>query len=125
MLKLLGSSYATGIERVRYQRHLKQIEERDELALHGANDGLWDFDLECKTTYFSPRWKAMLGYGDDEIEPLTDWQQLVHPEDLRARARSAARSSRRQGAAVRERASAAPPRRRLAVGRQPRQGARR
>ncbi len=82
MLKLLGSSYATGIERVRYQRHLKQIEERDALALYGANDGLWDFDLDRKTTYFSPRWKAMLGYGDDEVEPLTDWQQLVHPDDL-------------------------------------------
>ncbi|HKR34240.1 MAG TPA: EAL domain-containing protein [Steroidobacteraceae bacterium] len=82
MLKLLGSSYATGIERVRYQKHLKQIEERDALALYGANDGLWDFDLDRKTTYFSPRWKAMLGYGDDEVEPLTDWQQLVHPDDL-------------------------------------------
>jgi diguanylate cyclase (GGDEF)-like protein/PAS domain S-box-containing protein len=82
MLKLLGSSYATGIERVRYLRHLKQIEERDALALHGSNDGLWDFDLDRKTTYFSPRWKAMLGYGDEELEPLTDWQQLVHPDDL-------------------------------------------
>ncbi|HKU36737.1 MAG TPA: PAS domain S-box protein [Polyangiales bacterium] len=82
MLKLLGSSYATGIERVRYQRHLKQIEERDSLALYGANDGLWDFDLDRKTTYFSPRWKSMLGYSDDDIEPLTDWQQLVHPDDL-------------------------------------------
>ncbi|HKQ15065.1 MAG TPA: EAL domain-containing protein [Steroidobacteraceae bacterium] len=82
MLKLLGSSYATGIERVRYQRHLKQLEERDALALHGANDGLWDFDLDRKTTYFSPRWKSMLGYGDDEVEPLTDWQQLVHPDDI-------------------------------------------
>ena len=82
MLKLLGSSYATGIERVRNQRHVKQLEERDALALYGANDGLWDFDLDRKTTYFSPRWKAMLGYGDDEVEPLTDWQQLVHPDDL-------------------------------------------
>ncbi len=82
MLKLLGSSYATGIERVRYQRHLKQIEERDALALYGSNDGLWDFDLDRKTTYFSPRWKSMLGYGDEEVEPLTDWQQLVHPDDL-------------------------------------------
>lgn len=82
MLKLLGSSYASGLERVRYQRHAKQIEERDALALYGANDGLWDFDLDRKTTYFSPRWKAMLGYGDDELEPLTDWQELVHPDDL-------------------------------------------
>ena len=36
MLKLLGSSYASGIERVRYQRHFHQLEERNELALHGV-----------------------------------------------------------------------------------------
>ncbi len=81
MLKLLGSSYASGVERLRYKRHFEEVEERDELALHGANDGLWDFDLEKKTTYFSPRWKSMLGYADEDIEPLTDWQQLLHPDD--------------------------------------------
>ena len=69
MLKLLGSSYATGLERVRYQRHLKQLEERDELAQGAANDGLWDFDIDSNDVHFSPRWKQMLGYGDDEIEP--------------------------------------------------------
>src|SRR5690606_120328 len=81
MLKLIGSSYAGGIERLRYRRHFENLEERNELSLYGANDGLWDFDLENKTTYFSPRWKAMLGYTDEDIEPLTDWQQLLHPED--------------------------------------------
>ena len=82
MLKLLGSSYACGIERVRYRKHFHEVEERNQLALHGANDGLWDFDLDNKTTYFSPRWKAMLGYVDDEAEPLHDWQDLVHPDDM-------------------------------------------
>ena len=81
-LKLLGSSYATGVERLRYRRHFVELEERNDLALHGANDGLWDFDAERKTTYFSPRWKAMLGYTDEDIEPLTDWQQLLHPDDM-------------------------------------------
>jgi diguanylate cyclase (GGDEF)-like protein/PAS domain S-box-containing protein len=90
MLKLIGSSYATGIERLRYRRHFDQIEERDQLALHGSNDGLWDFDLDRQTTYFSPRWKAMLGYGDDDLEPLVDWQQLVHPDDT-TRVRAALR----------------------------------
>src|SRR4029453_16405857 len=74
--------FSRGNERVRYLRHLEQIEERDALALHGSNDGLWDFDLDRKTTYFSPRWKSMLGYGDDEVEALTDWQHMVHPDDL-------------------------------------------
>jgi diguanylate cyclase (GGDEF)-like protein/PAS domain S-box-containing protein len=82
MLKLLGSSYVSGIERLRYRRQFEQIEERNELALYGANDGLWDFDLDRRTAYFAPRWKAMLGYGEDELESLTDWQELVHPDDL-------------------------------------------
>jgi diguanylate cyclase (GGDEF)-like protein/PAS domain S-box-containing protein len=81
MLKLLGSSYSSGIERLRYQKHFHQIEERNELALHGANDGLWDFEVDSRKTWFSPRWKAMLGYSDDEAEPLADWQQLLHPDD--------------------------------------------
>jgi diguanylate cyclase (GGDEF)-like protein/PAS domain S-box-containing protein len=82
MLKLLGASYASGIERAQYRCQFDDLAERSDLALHGANDGLWDFDLEKKTVYFSPRWKAMLGYSDDEVEPLADWQQLVHPDDL-------------------------------------------
>jgi diguanylate cyclase (GGDEF)-like protein/PAS domain S-box-containing protein len=82
MLKLLGSSYATGLERLRYKHHFHQLEERDALALHGANDGLWDFDLDRKTTYFSPRWKSMLGYSDEDIAPLSDWQELLHPDDV-------------------------------------------
>lgn len=82
MLKLLGSSYATGLERLKYKRHFHQVEERDALALHGANDGLWDFDLDRKTTFFSPRWKSMLGYTDEEIAPLSDWQELLHPDDV-------------------------------------------
>ncbi len=81
MLKLLGSSYSSGIERLRYQKHFHQLEERNELALHGANDGLWDFEVDSQKTWFSPRWKAMLGYSDDEAEPLVDWQQLLHPDD--------------------------------------------
>jgi diguanylate cyclase (GGDEF)-like protein/PAS domain S-box-containing protein len=82
MLKLIGSSYASGAERLQYTNVFTNLEERNELALPGSNDGLWDFDLERHATHFSPRWKSMLGYAADELEPLTDWQQLVHPDDL-------------------------------------------
>jgi diguanylate cyclase (GGDEF)-like protein/PAS domain S-box-containing protein len=81
MLKLLGSSYSSGLERSHYKAQFAELQERGELALHGANDGIWDFDLERQVFYFSPRWKAMLGYTDDEIN-VNDWQQFVHPEDL-------------------------------------------
>ena len=56
-LKLLGASYATGLDRLRYDQHLATLEERNDLALYSANDGLWDFNAETNTTYFSPRVK--------------------------------------------------------------------
>ncbi|HEX2493426.1 MAG TPA: EAL domain-containing protein [Steroidobacter sp.] len=83
ILKLLGSSYASGMERLLYRRRFEQIEERNELALYGTNDGLWDFDLDNKTAYLSRRWKAMLGYAADELADLNDWEELVHPDDLK------------------------------------------
>ncbi len=62
---------------------LKTSEERFRLAMQGANDGLWDWDLHTDLVYFSPRWKAMLGYADDELEEHLDtWKRLVHPDDL-------------------------------------------
>jgi diguanylate cyclase (GGDEF)-like protein/PAS domain S-box-containing protein len=83
MMKLLGTSLATGLERIQVQRELARLEERNALTNEACNDGVWDFDVERNQTYFSPRWKAMLGYPAEG--PLTpDWRSLVHPEDLAA-----------------------------------------
>ena len=62
---------------------LKQSEERYALAAAGSNDGLWDWDVVRNRVYFSPRWKAMLGLGDDEVgTTLVDWLNRVHPDDV-------------------------------------------
>jgi len=81
LLKLLGSSLALGLERVRLSLTLDQLEARSLLGELAANDGLWDFDVEAQETYFSPRWRAMLGYDTVELHRNFDWRTLVHVED--------------------------------------------
>ncbi|MFM8445219.1 MAG: ATP-binding protein [Methylococcus sp.] len=62
---------------------LRQSEERLELALRGADLGLWDWNIETGEVFFSDRWLSMLGYSRESIEPgYAQWQRLVHPEDL-------------------------------------------
>ncbi len=57
--------------------------ERFALSLRGANDGLWDWDFRTGRIHFSHRWKAMLGYGEDEVgDGPENWFSMVHPEDL-------------------------------------------
>ncbi len=82
MLKLVGSSFAAGLERLRVQRYLSKLEERNALSLPSANDGLWDFDVENNTVWFSPRWKKMLGYEENDPNVSPDWRRLVHPDDM-------------------------------------------
>ncbi len=82
LMKLVGSSLATGLERMEIQRQLHDLEERNELALYSANDGLWDFDTINNRVYLSPRWKAMLGYDEADVGQAPDWRTLVHSDDM-------------------------------------------
>ncbi|MBP6058395.1 MAG: PAS domain S-box protein [Nitrosomonas sp.] len=69
-------------EQKRIELALRCSEERLSHAFQAANDGLWDFNLETQTVYYSPRWKEMLGYDPDEFtSDLDTWTMLVHPED--------------------------------------------
>lgn len=66
----------------RAEEALRASEERYALAAQGANDGLWDWDLVSGKIYFTPRWKAMLGYDDDDIGTSPDeWFHRLHPDD--------------------------------------------
>ena len=60
-----------------------ELELSKELAIDSTQDGLWNWDIVTNEVYFSPQWKAMLGYEDAEISAnLEEWSKRVHPDDL-------------------------------------------
>jgi len=70
-------------ERKKIAAALEESEERYALAVNGANDGIWDWDLKSDKVYYAPRWKSMLGYEDDEIGDTPDeWFSRVFEDDL-------------------------------------------
>ncbi len=80
---LLGRAIRYAIERKRAEMALHESQERYALAVSGAKDGIWDWDLEADRIYLSPRWKAMLGYEDGEIgDSPSEWLGRIHPDDL-------------------------------------------
>ena len=64
-------------------KKLFRVKERLSLAMDGTNDGLFDWNIVSNEIYFSPRWKEMLGYKDNEIaNKFEEWEKRVHPDDL-------------------------------------------
>lgn len=69
-------------QRRKTETALRKSEERYALAVAGANDGIWDRDLESGSVYFSSRWKRMLGYSDHEIlDDVREWKSRIHEAD--------------------------------------------
>jgi PAS domain S-box-containing protein len=64
-------------------RALELSEERYYLAVRGSDDGVWDWNLRTDECFFSPRFKELLGYRDDEFANMAEsFRSSVHPEDL-------------------------------------------
>ena len=96
VLQTLADQLANAIENARlYDRAQREIterkvveealrvsEERFALAMRGANDGLWDWDMLGDSLYWSPRMKELIGYADDELDVDFDtFDSLLHPDD--------------------------------------------
>jgi diguanylate cyclase (GGDEF)-like protein/PAS domain S-box-containing protein len=61
----------------------REGEERYALALEGAAEGLWDWDIAAGRLRPSPRLRELLGYGEDEAgEDPREWLARIHPEDV-------------------------------------------
>ena len=80
--RLLVRSILYAIERQSGEDALRDSEERYALAVRGANDGLWDWDLEADVVFYSPRWKSMLGFAVEEVgDSPREWIDRIHPDD--------------------------------------------
>lgn len=64
---------------------LEDSEARFARAMRGANDGLWDWDVEFDRLYVSERWATMLGLTRDALtDSSQSWFSRAHPDDLPA-----------------------------------------
>ena len=74
---------ATHLAHKRTVADLRDSEERYALAVLGANDGLWDWNLATGEVYWSPRWRSILGLDNEKLGTSADeWLLRVHPEDI-------------------------------------------
>jgi len=72
-------------ERREREAELREVKERLDLAVEGANLGVWDWDMETDAVTFNKQWASMLGLSLAEIEPrLETWEDRVHPADMAA-----------------------------------------
>ncbi|MFW5862299.1 MAG: PAS domain-containing protein [Spirochaetota bacterium] len=69
-------------ERLKAEEALRESEKRWKFALEGSQDGVWDWNADTGTVFFSGMWKEMLGYSDSDISgTLDEWKLLIHPDD--------------------------------------------
>jgi diguanylate cyclase (GGDEF)-like protein/PAS domain S-box-containing protein len=61
---------------------LREKEQQYALVAQAANDGIWDWNWQTQTIYFSPRWLAILGYDREELQSTPqEWIDRIHTED--------------------------------------------
>jgi diguanylate cyclase (GGDEF)-like protein/PAS domain S-box-containing protein len=82
LLKLIGTSLASGLERLAVTSQLTELSARYSLIEEASSEGMWDFSFDTNRLFVSDRWKAMMGYTHLGPDDIVDWRGMVHPDDL-------------------------------------------
>ncbi|HEX7585395.1 MAG TPA: PAS domain S-box protein, partial [Prolixibacteraceae bacterium] len=74
------------IKNINRYKHIEEkliaSEQRYEMATEAADLGIWDYVVGSGKTFYSKKWKSILGYYTDEIpDDYSVWEELLHPED--------------------------------------------
>jgi PAS domain-containing protein len=78
-------AHAQGLLEKAQQRAQEAKYERLELAVLGAKDGIWRWDLTSGRFEFSPSWAAMLGYDKKEIDPCVNDGSIASTPGIESR----------------------------------------
>ncbi len=82
-LEIIAAHIGSAIARLQTEQALRESEKRLELALHGANLGLWDWNIEADRAVLSDNALRLLECSREDFErsPLSSRIELVHPDD--------------------------------------------
>lgn len=82
----LAGSFCDVHEETLALQDLEELRLRFQRAIHGAQDGLWEWDINKSTVWMSPRFRELLGHDKHSLPgTLQAFIALLHPDD-RARA---------------------------------------
>jgi PAS domain S-box-containing protein len=69
-------------DRRRAEDLLRESQQRFALAVDGAKDGIWDWNVQTDEFYASPRMREILEIGNTRARTVDLFGERVHPEDL-------------------------------------------
>ena len=68
--------------RKRTEAALRKSQKRYKLAVQVSGNGMWDWNILTDEVYYSPRFKSILGYKNDEIaHHFSSFESSLHPDD--------------------------------------------
>jgi PAS domain S-box-containing protein len=68
-------------EIARQATDLREAQERFQRAVSGTQDALFEFNLRSGETWYSPRFRQMLGYAATDSNGAGQIETFIHPED--------------------------------------------
>lgn len=83
-IDVLQRAFSTLIGSVKNNiKEISDSEQRLQYALSGSRDGVWDWDIENDSIFYSDRWKEMFGFKTEDInETIEEWEYRIHEDDL-------------------------------------------
>lgn len=84
ILETISNQIGQSFIHLKTQTELQKSEKRFDIAMEATKDGLYDWDLVTNTIYYSPGWKRMLGYRNDELpNDFSIWEKLTDSKDVK------------------------------------------